>query len=54
MHIPVYPVEKFKINMPDYILILPWNFAEEIMNKESDYKESGGKFIIPLPELKII
>jgi SAM-dependent methyltransferase len=54
MHIPVYPVEKFRSNMPDYILILPWNFAEEIMNKEPDYKEKGGKFIIPLPELKII
>jgi SAM-dependent methyltransferase len=54
MHIPVYSVEKLREDNPDYILILPWNFAEEIMSKEEAFKRCGGKFIIPIPEPRVV
>ena len=41
-------------NKIDYALILPWNFKEEIINNLSEFKNNGGKFIIPLPKIEIL
>ena len=54
MHIPIVPHEIFKNEPPDYAILLAWNHAEEIMTKESDYVLNGGKWIIHVPEVKII
>ena len=54
MHIPVMPVEKISQEKPDYMLILAWNFSDEIMRQQKDFKDSGGKFIIPIPGVKIV
>jgi C-methyltransferase C-terminal domain/Putative zinc binding domain/Methyltransferase domain len=53
-HIPVVAPERLKVERPDHLLILAWNFAEQIMNKLGDYQSAGGKFIIPVPEARII
>ena len=52
--IPVVSREWLKKEKPDYVLILPWNFAREIMEKNKEYTDNGGKFIVAIPELKII
>lgn len=45
----IYSDEKFLQDKPDYALILPWNWGEEIMKNLDEYKKNGGKFILPLP-----
>jgi novobiocin biosynthesis protein NovU/D-mycarose 3-C-methyltransferase len=56
-HIPVRPYEgTFEAERPDYIVILPWNFADEIMQqpKEREFHSKGGRFIIPIPTPRIV
>lgn len=54
MHIPVFSDEKLLEDQPDYALILAWNFADEIIQNNLEYKTKGGKFIIPIPKPKIV
>jgi hypothetical protein len=51
--LPISPVARLTENPPDYVLILAWNFAEEIMSQNQAYAEGGGRFILPAPELRV-
>lgn len=53
-HIPVLPVDTLAVRRPDYLLILAWNFADEIMGQQAEYRAAGGRFIVPLPVPRII
>jgi hypothetical protein len=54
LHIPVFSPEVLIEKKPDYVFILAWRFAEPIINKNQNYIANGGKFIIPIPEFKIL
>jgi len=53
-NIPVYSDEKILKSKPDYALLLAWNFSKEIIKNNIQYLKSGGKFIIPIPKVKIV
>ena len=53
-HIPIVSEDFILKDNPDYVLILAWNFSEEIISQLSEYKKLGGKFIIPIPHFEII
>ncbi len=53
-HLPIYAPDRIRETKPDYVLILPWNLKEEIMKQMSDIRKWGAKFVIPIPELKIL
>ena len=53
-HIPIESSDRIKKTKPDYVLILPWNIKDEIIEQISYIREWGGKFVIPIPEVKVL
>lgn len=54
LHIPVLGPESLEERQPDYTLLLTWNFAAEILQQQQAYRAGGGKFIIPVPHLRVV
>ena len=52
--IPIFPPERIRETRPDYVLILPWNLADEIVGKHAYVSEWGGKFVVPIPQVRIV
>ena len=52
--IPIFHPDKIKETKPDYVMIIPWNLKEEIMKQNAFIRDWGGKFIVPIPEPKVI
>jgi hypothetical protein len=53
-HIPILPPERIAETRPDYVLILPWNVREEVMDQLAYIREWGGQFVIPIPEARVL
>lgn len=54
VRLPIVPPARILEAQPDYLLILPWNFKEEIIEQQAEYRRRGGRFIVPVPEPVII
>jgi len=52
-HIPILDPEKIRESKPDYLLLLPWNLKDEIMQQMAYIREWGGQFVVPIPSVKV-
>jgi hypothetical protein len=52
-HIPIFAPERLFETKPDYLLILPWNLKDEIMEQMADVRAWGGQFVVPIPDVKV-
>ena len=53
-HIPIFAPDKLREVRPDYVLILPWNVKDEIVQQMSDVRSWGGQFVVPIPEVRVL
>jgi len=52
-HIPIFPTDRIRETKPDYVIILPWNLKDEIIQQLQYIREWGGRFVVPIPKLGI-
>jgi nucleoside-diphosphate-sugar epimerase/SAM-dependent methyltransferase len=54
VRVPIVDPARLMTDKPDYVLILPWNFRDEIIRQQQDFLAAGGRFIVPIPDLEIV
>jgi SAM-dependent methyltransferase len=52
--IQIVPPSELRARRPDYVVLLAWNFADEIVRQQADYLRAGGRFVVPIPDPHII
>jgi SAM-dependent methyltransferase len=53
-HIPIFHPDQIRKTKPDFLLLLPWNLREEIMHQMACIRDWGGKFVVPIPEVRVL
>jgi hypothetical protein len=54
MHLPVYGVDTLAKDQPDYVLLLAWNYAKEVLRNQKQYLDQGGHFLMPIPKPEVL
>jgi SAM-dependent methyltransferase len=54
IHAPILPAEALVEQRPDFAILLVWNFADEVIAQQQEFRDKGGQFVIPLPELRVL
>ena len=54
LHIPICDASRLAEDLPDYVVLLPWNFKDEILSQQANFRAKGGKFVIPIPKPVIV
>ena len=54
VHVPIVPPSRLVEAMPDYVLLLTWNIAHEVLAQQAEYRRLGGRFILPVPSPQVV
>jgi hypothetical protein len=54
VHLPIHAPERLLDDMPDYVLLVAWNYRDEVMRQQQEYLRRGGRFVVPVPAPEVL